>query len=227
MAEEKQLTQQESLELITKMLQTAKGHFHSKGTSAILWGSVIGVCGIVSFLQRVLHISTGYNIWQLVFIAIIPQIIISIREAKNRKVITVQETFLNVIWSVYGISLAALIFYLAVVPGVTTHLMAEEGKALFIRNSATAPVEPLEPFIYSQSSLYLILYSIPTLATGWALKFRPMVIGGILCYVFFIISCYTSSTYDFLLNGLSGIFCWLIPGLILRKRYNCQRGANV
>jgi hypothetical protein len=62
------------------------------------------------------------------------------------------------------------------------------------------------------------------MVTGIATKFKPMLYGAILCYIFFIISCFTAHEYDMLLNGLAGIFNWLIPGLILRSRL--KKGEN-
>jgi hypothetical protein len=113
------------------------------------------------------------------------------------------------------------------VPDVSVKLLTGEGKTLLIRNDVSGQVEVFKPYVFSQSSLLLILYAIPTLATGIACKFRPMLAGGILCYVFFIISCFTPSMYDYFMNGLAGVFSWLIPGLILRKRYLKARTANV
>ena len=37
--EEKQLTEKESLQLITEMIQKAKANIHERGTSAIMWGT--------------------------------------------------------------------------------------------------------------------------------------------------------------------------------------------
>jgi hypothetical protein len=227
MAEEKQLTHQESLDLITEMLQNAKGHFHTSGTSAILWGSVVGFAGITSFLQGMLHFSIGFDVWLVVLIAIIPQFVISARESRNRRVLTYEETWLNAVWMVYGFSMFALLIYMQVVPGQSVKILKEVGKTLLIKNDTTNAIEEYKPFVFSASSLYLILYSIPTLITGIASRFKPMIIGGILCYIFFILSLFTPSVYDVLMNGLAGIFSWLIPGLILRRRCLKAKVANV
>lgn len=227
MAEEKQLTHQESLELITQMLQNAKGHFHTSGTSAILWGSVVGFAGIMSFLQRMFNFSIGFDVWLVVLIAIVPQFVISARESRNRRVLTYEENWLNAVWMVYGFSVFALLIYLQVVPTISVKMFAAEGKTLLIRNNSTKEVTAYYPFTLSASSLYLILYSLPTLTTGIASRFKPMIIGGILCYVFFIISLFTPFVYDVLMNGLAGIFSWLIPGLILRRKCLKAKMANV
>jgi hypothetical protein len=119
MTQEKELTEQESLQLITEMIHKAKSSFHESGTSAILWGSVVGFAGLMSFAERFWGFSIGFDIWLIVLAAFIPQIIISIREGKNRKVVTYEESSQNAIWLVYGVSIFALNFYLNVVPGAS------------------------------------------------------------------------------------------------------------
>jgi hypothetical protein len=227
MNEEKQLTEQESLRLITEMIQKAKVGFHEKGTSAILWGSVVAVCGFVSAAEAFWDFYIGFDVWLLTFAAIIPQVFITIKEHKERRAVSHLESAMNAIWLVYGISIFALVFYFNVVPAATESMIKDAGVAINQTNNK-GEATPYHFFILSHGSLLMLLYAIPTLATGIACKFRPMFWGAVLCYIFFIISCYTAFAYDMLLNGLAGIFNWLIPGLILRTKYLKQkRAANV
>jgi hypothetical protein len=229
MSSEKKLTEQESLQLITEMIQKAKAsHFHENGTSAILWGSVIGFCGLFSFIRMHYNINIGgFDVWLLALIALIPQVYLAIQDGRKNVVKTDMQIAINAIWTVYGMSIFALIFYFNVVPNTSLQLLANENQQLLIKDLTTNIIEPWQPYIFSQSSLLVLLYGIPTLATGIARKFTPMLIGGLLCYVFFIVSCFTATPYDMLLNGLAGIFSWLIPGLILRNRFNKAKNGNV
>ena len=216
--EEKQLSEQESLKLITEMIHKAKGSVHESGTSAILWGSVIAVCGLTTFAQEHWKFSLGFDIWLLTLAAIVPQVFLSIRESRQRKALTYTESALNVVWIVYTISIFALVFYNNVVPGVSDRWDAHDHRVIMQyidENEGTV----FHHYIPSVFSLFLLLYAIPTLTTGLVARFRPMIIGATLCYIFFIISCFTAFEYDALLNGLAGIFNWLIPGLILRTRF--------
>ena len=187
--EDKNISEQESLQIISEMIQKAKSGFHSNGISAILWGTTIAICGLLSFAQLYWNFRIGFDIWYLTILALIPQVIMSVRNSRNRKVITYIESSLNAIWTVYVISIFALVFYLNVA-GVVSHYNA----------------------------LFLLIYAIPTLATGFLCNYKPMIFGAILCYLFFVLACYTSLTYGLLLNGLAGIFNWLIPGIILRRK---------
>lgn len=87
--------------------------------------------------------------------------------------------------------------------------------------------EPLTPFAPSSYSLFILLYALPTFTTGIVKNYKPMIVGAILTYVLFIISCYTSTKYDMLAGTIAAISCWLIPGLILRRNYLQQKNSNV
>lgn len=219
MTEEKKMSEQESLELITSMINKAKGQYHESGTGPILWGTVVGIAGLTSFAERYWNFRLGCDIWWIVLLAFIPQIVISIREGRQKKAVAYSEAYLNSIWLVFGVSVFMLTFYFNVIPGASEHLMAAENESLWIKDLRTGELRQARPFVLSAQSLLLLLYAMPTLATGVAQKFRPMVIAGVLCYGFFIASCFLPNTYDLLLNGIAGICNWLIPGLILRNRY--------
>jgi hypothetical protein len=228
MAEEKKLTEQESLQLITEMIHKVKSSFHESGTSAILWGSVIGFCGLFSFLQIQFNFSVGgFDVWLLTFIALVPQIVITIRESRQKRILTYEETAMNAIWIVFAISIFALVFYNNAVPRIAENSYAKEGIELFQKNIVTGEITTFHPYILSVSSVFLILYAVPTLATGLARKFTPMIIGGIICYMLFLISCFTTYKYDMLLHAIAGIINWLIPGLILRKDFLKGKSVNV
>jgi hypothetical protein len=220
--EEKPMSEQESLRVITEMIQKAKGSFHEDGTSAILWGSVVGFCGLMSFAQKYFDFSIGFDVWTLALVAIIPQVWISIREKKRRTVKTHQEETMDAVWIVYSISISALILYFNIMPYATKYLMDAAGESLFVTTNGTT--KQLNTFIPSFNSLLILIYGIPTLTTGISRKFKPMLVGGILCYSFFIVSLFTPNTWDYLLNGLAGIVNWLIPGIILRKRFYEGKG---
>lgn len=225
--QEKNLTEQESLKLITQIIHQARGTINENGTSSILWGTVVGISGLVSFAQLYGHFSIGFDIWLLTLAAIVPQIFISVRERRQRTVLTHTQVALNAVWTVYALSIFALIFYVNVAPHVVAQGALAEGRRVFATNAA-GTMEPFEPGVPSASSLFLLLYAIPTLATGLITRFTPFIIGAILCYILFVVSCYTNTTYDMLWSGVAGICNWLIPGLILRRKYlRNKKAANV
>ena len=96
------------------------------------------------------------------------------------------------------------------------------GIAIFLTSYYTNVFKP-----EGNACLFLILYGIPTFATGYTYGFKPMIIGGIVCWVCAIISMYTSQRIDFSLFFISAFFAWFLPGLILRKDYLKKNVGNV
>jgi hypothetical protein len=225
--EEKNISEQESLQLIQEMIGQAKRNFHESGASSILWGSVIGTCGLVSYFEQEFKFSLGFDIWILTLVAIIPGVWINIRNSRKRTVKTHAQSATDVVWNVFGISIVCLVLYGNIIPSVSQHLFSTENVELLQRNTLTGEVKNYRPTSLSLTSIFLIIYAFPTLATGWIRGFKPMTIGAIICYAFFVLSLFTPFKYDMLLSGLAGIGNWLIPGLILNERYRKVKSANV
>ena len=193
MENQEELSHRQSLELIEEMIYKAKNSYHESGTSALLWGGTIMLCSVVSFANTWLNISWLNMVWWLTLVAIIPQINISIRESKAQKFKLHTDDAMNGIWISFGVAIFLVSFY--------TNVVKPEGG----------------------SCLFLILYGIPTFATGFTYRFTPMIIGGIVCWVCAIVSIYTALRIDLTLIFISAFFAWFLPGLILRKDYVKQK----
>lgn len=221
MDSDKKLSEKESLELITSMIQQARaGYFHDSGTGAILWGSVVGFAGLMMFFDSYFGWNTGFDWWLLALFALVPQFYISYRESRSKTIKTDIGRTLDIVWLVFGISIFAVILYFNIAPQSAVRFLAEDGKTLFQKNIETGEITPYRfGMAPSTGSLLLILYAWPTMVTGVSKKFTPMIAGAILTYAFFILSLYTRTYIDNLLMGLAGLINWLIPGIMLRQRY--------
>lgn len=188
---------QESLNLISETINKVKQSYHDSGVGPILWGCVITVCGIVSFFAGFYKKPELYYVWFLVIIAIVPQIFISIRENKQKKFTSFNDVASNAIWTTFGFSMMMI----------------------------TAIEAILESRVHA--AVYMLLYGIPTILTGLICKLRPMLWGGILCWVFAICSLFTKYPYPFLFTAASAVAAWLIPGLMMNNNYRKLKAANV
>ncbi|MGI8950171.1 MAG: hypothetical protein ACR2FN_01165 [Chitinophagaceae bacterium] len=194
---EQTLSSEESFALITRMINKAKDDYNETGVSALMWGSLVTFCSLVAFINYWLQIQWLDYVWILTFIAVIPQIIISINEGKKKKFKTYSDDIMGGIWISFGINIFLLSYFVNVVP------------------------------VQHVDSLYLIAYGIPTFATGYAKNFKPMIIGGIACWIFSIINIYIPYPYSMLLVTLAALLAWAIPGLILRRRYQNAKEQHV
>lgn len=189
MEQEKVLSSQESLELITKMINKAKRDYLDTGLSSLLWGSVITICSLVTFAKYYLGWPALDYIWFLVIAAVVPQIVIAIREGKSRKHRAYDDDLMGGIWIAFGLTMFLLGYIFGRYPA--------EGEA----------------------AIYLAVYGIPTFATGYARQFKPMIFGGIACWVLAIVSLYVGYPWTMLCVTAGAQLAWFIPGLIIRKRY--------
>jgi uncharacterized membrane protein len=228
MSNEKQLSEKESLQLITDMIQKVKNSYHDKGVGPLLWGTVVAIASFVSYLQLQFNFSLPFDIWWIVMGAIIPQIILINQDSKTQKIKRHEDAALNAVWLVYAITIFGLSFFQAIVPNAAEQIMQLNGWQIIkheINNSK--PDEVIKPFTPSFYSMYILIYGFPTLVTGIVKKIWPMTIGAIIAYILFMVSCFTETKYDFLLGGVAAIACWFIPGIILQVKYQKQKLANV
>ncbi len=198
MNEEQQLTEAQSLELITQMINKAKCDYEETGIGALLWGSLVAFCAIITFFNSHWRIRVLEYIWFLTLFALIPQIIISVRAAKKKRYRTYDDDAMGGIWISFGV-------------------------ALFLMSIYTSIYQ--EPH---SGALFLLMYGIPTFATGYINHFKPMIVGGVICWLFAALSFFIQPTqYIMLLTAAAALSAWFIPGLILRRRYKKAIQENV
>jgi MFS family permease len=71
---------------------------------------------------------------------------------------------------------------------------------------------------YQFNSIILLITSIPTLLSGISLRFKPLIIGGILFWVFGVISFMVNYQTQLLVGAVAIICGYLIPGYMLRNK---------
>lgn len=191
------MTEQESLQRIDEMTGKAKRNYLSKGIAAMVWGILIIIFIMPTRVQLQYNLDFGFNVWLLVFAAGITLVYFSIKEKKGRKFSGHGQQVMTYVWSSFGICIFILSFYNASVGNKQI------------------------------SCLYMMLYGLPALLTGGVFQFRPMIVGGIICWLLFVVSLFTSGSMDMLFVAACGLFAGLIPGFILWKRYLKHQVANV
>jgi D-alanyl-lipoteichoic acid acyltransferase DltB (MBOAT superfamily) len=208
---EKKLTERESLDLITSMINKAKNSFHDTGIGAIMWGIVVAISALVKLAEIHFDFRLPFDIFLLTFIAIIPQIFISMKEKKERQVRSHDDVVMDYLWASFGICILLLSHF--------TNNVEAGLKEMNKSYEAIAGQRPAFHFYEYGLALFLMLYGLPTFVTGAIMKFKPMIYGGIFCWVCCVAVIYTPVKVDLLLTALSAIVAWLIPGIILQKHY--------
>lgn len=196
--EDKNLTNEESIALITEMINRAKNSYVDSGIGPIFWGVLITFCSLFVFAELQFNFDIGFDIFILAFIGFFPQVYFTLKDKKKGEAQyrSYEGTVMNATWSTFAICILLITHYSIVTQ--TNHLQ-----------------------------MILMIYGVPTFITGVVKKFKPMLFGGIVCWICCIASCYTSIKIIMLMMALSAICAWLIPGIILRKRYLKLKRGNV
>ena len=197
MEKEDQLTEQQSLKLISEMISKVKRSYVTKGIASIVWGILIIVCSLLTWAQIQFKFDMGFDVWLLVLAAVIPQIFFSIKEKRQKNFVSHDEQTMQYLWSTFGICIFILSFY----------------NSKFGNEHTT--------------TLYMMMYGIPTFITGGIFRFRPMILGGLVCWILSVISVYTPFSTNMLFMACCGLFAWLIPGIILWRKQQLQKGCDV
>ena len=188
---EDSFNEKQSLELIAGMINKAKNKFSESGTLYLVWGIAVVICSLSQFvLNNLLGYKNAHYVWFFTWVLYIYQAIFLIRKKKNLKVKTYTDEIIGYVWICFIICFFIMLFIL-----------------LYTKSFN---------LIYSS---ILVLYAIPTFLSGAILKAKPLLIGGICCWVLACISLFISLQYHLLLISLAVLFAWIIPGLYLRNKY--------
>ncbi len=193
--QEPEFSPKESLQLIESMINKAQNRFYENGHLYLLWGWVITVCSIASFVS-IYFFENQKNltyIWMLTLPTVAYQMIYLARVKKNKTVKTYADDINGYVWLVFVI----MGFLEGVIIGRSGH------------------VELFNPLI-------LMLYGMPTFLSGVIMKFKPLRIGAVCCWVLAVISVFVPIEFSYLLLTMAVISAWLIPGYLLRIRFKNQ-----
>ena len=191
MNEETVMTEKESMQLITSMINKAKNNFSERGLLYLIWGWVILFCCITHFVGLYFfHYINISFVWLVVYLVLIFQIVYLRKMRKSRTSQTYTGEINAFVWIVFTISMFLVIFICIV----------------FKR------YELIDP-------LLLVLYGMPTFLSGIIIKFKPLIIGAICCWILALVSPFINIEYHLLLIATAVIAAWIIPGYLLKQKF--------
>ena len=217
-AQEKKLSEQESLDLIATMISKAKEAYHETGIGVIMWGTIVTLCSLVRLSEIHFDFELPFDIYLLTVAAIIPQVIFTINQKRERRVKSYDEVYMDYLWLGFGICIVLMII-------IVNHIFASLDPVIrHYREVSNAAMDSSDfrfsEFVYP---LFLLLYGFPTFVTGAACKFKPMIWGGICCWLCCVIAIYTPIKIDLLLTAVSASMAWLIPGVLMEREYRIYK----
>ena len=188
----------QSLLLIESMINRAKDKFAEDGSMYLLWGWLVFICSLLQFvLMHVFNYPYHYMVWFVTWIVAIYQVIYMRKKNRYRKVRTYTGYILGYVWLTFVI----VIFLLAFLIGQLT------------TSEYYAHITPI----------LLTVYGMPIFLSGVILRFKPLIFGGIGCWLLSIVAMLIENhDYQFLMIPAAMMIAWIIPGYLLRARYRLQ-----
>jgi len=187
---EKMMTGEESLKIITEMINKTKVNIRQGSFHLLFWGWLITVCSLSEWLiTNLTHYAHPYYVWILVIPGAFVSMIYGAVTGRKAKVQTYADKLY--MWTWIGFLFAAIV--------------------LFIVQSDR--MENVTPYI-------LLLAGFPTFLSGFIVKFKPLIAGGICFWVIAILVHFAGPSLALLGTPVAMLTGYLIPGYMLRNKVN-------
>tara|TARA_B100000902_G_scaffold104733_1_gene106912 strand:- start:305 stop:880 length:576 start_codon:yes stop_codon:yes gene_type:complete len=182
-------SKEEQIEIISKVINSTKENLKPLSLNFIFWGSLIVVMSLIHYLIPQFIQYTEYS--SLLFWTILPilgMIFTIVYNIKIRKILG-YETYLNrvikIIWGIFNLSWLVMV-------------------VMSLLNGINNPVPEI-----------LFLLSTTLITTGIIIKFKPIVIGGILLMLFTVYINFNPNINFLIVNIIGVSLGMLVPGISL------------
>jgi hypothetical protein len=181
---------EKSLELIQSMISKTRQSVADNSIYFLVWGWLtFFACTGQFILKHIFGNEYHYMTWALVIIGIPFTFYQGRKEEKRNRVKTYVDESMGYLWT----GMAASFLVLSI---IMTKL--GWGNVVF-------------PF-------YIMLYGLGTFVSGCMLRFRPLIIGGILAWALAIGATWASYDYQMLFGAAAILISYIIPAYLLRRR---------
>ena len=185
--EEKPLTPEQSLELISTIIQQTQGNVSASSFYFLLWGWVVTLCNIGMYAL----LKSDYNnyapmIWLLCIPAWIVTMIYGNRQDRQRQIITHLDKISMWLWIGVGITI------------LPTWIFGEK-------------------INWNVNAVVMMPVGLATFLSGIIIKYKPLLAGGIIFWIAGLVCYFVAPIDQYLVGAVAMILGYLIPGYGLRK----------
>lgn len=189
--EKEELTPEQGFQIIQQMIESAKKEISDNGFFYLLWGYLVFTAALGHYVMLKMELSYAFITWPVLMpLGGIISIIQGIVSGKKnkRKTRSWVDHIFVYTWISFGVSLFIVLFM--------------GGKLGW---------EVVYPMV-------ILLYGIGTFISGGIMKFRPLILGGIICWVLALIAFYVSFEHQLILIIIAILSAYIIPGHILKNK---------
>lgn len=182
------LSDKESLKLITEMINTAKGNIQNSYIFFLIWGWLVMLASLLHYgLINFTSLEHPEIAWSILIIGVFLSGWHGYKQGKTSQVKTYSDRIYGQIWLTFLISYIILLF--------------------FVKN-----------INYNINPLIMLMAGGSTYLSGITIKFRPLVYGGIVLWISAIISFMLPGDIQLLISAGGIFLGYLVPGYILKYK---------
>jgi len=186
--EEKLMTGEESLKIITEMIDKTKVNIRQGSFHILFWGWLIFVCSLTEYiLFKFTDFATPWYVWFFVIPGVCVSMIYGFTKGRKESVFTYATKLY--VWTWMAFLFAATVLFIIV----------------WERMDSVPP-------------LILTLAAIPTFISGVILKFKPLIVGAITFWIFALVAHFGGPDIAPLAVPAAMLTGYLIPGYMLRNK---------
>lgn len=184
-----QFTPSESLQLIERMIAQSKQSFNRYSFYFLLWGILLVAAMVVNYVLVAQGNDLGPMAWPVV--GVLGGVISGIHGARERKQLHQANAMDRLIkWLWVG----------------------------FLATLFTTMVGSVSSVGFVSVGSIMLLTGLPTFVTGQLMRFRPLILGGILFWILGTAAFFVDTQAMVLLYITSMVFGYLLPGYLLRRQ---------
>jgi hypothetical protein len=184
---------EESLQLIHRMINTAKENIEDDSFYFLLWGWFVFAACILHFvLLKTVPDMQGIGWVILMPLGGIISMVYGIRQEKKQRVKSYIDDLMKYVLISFLVSLFTVLFFMNTL-GISTY------------------------------PLVMLIYGIWLFISGGALKFRPLIIGGIVNWLLGITAFFFAFEIQLLILALAVLLGYIIPGHLLKMKFEISK----
>jgi uncharacterized membrane protein len=188
--DEKMMTGEESLRIITDMINKTKVSIRQGSFHLLFWGWLLIVCSLAAWLlAKYSAYAHPYYVWFLVIPGAFVSMIYGFVNGRKEKV----HTYANrlYMWTWIGFLIAATVLFII------------QAKSM----------DNVTPYI-------LLLAGFPTFLSGFIIRFKPLVFGGVCFWIVALLVNFAGPDLAPLGTPVAMLIGYLIPGYMLKNKVN-------
>lgn len=191
-----EMTPAQSLKLIEEMISQAKRSFHRQSYYFMLWGVLLIAAMLFNYVMVLRGSTIGGYAWSVMgIVGGVLSFMHGAREGRAKPVTTAMDRVIMWLWMAFVATLLITMF-------------------------ASAGSDQAMPI-----ASIIVLTGLPTFVTGQLMRFRPLILGGILFWGLGAVAYFVPMSVTVWLFIAAIFFGYLVPGYLLKRQEDGLRPA--